>query len=66
MSLNYDMIAKNVISERVVVTLKAIEVDWFHVTYDYVLANFMIDSIHVWMEKTIGRQVFCIYIIIIK
>ncbi len=47
--LDYVVIIENVISERVVVILKAVEVNWFHVTH--ALAHLIINSIHAWLAK---------------
>ncbi len=43
--LNYAVIPENVISERLVVALKAVEVNWF------ILANLITISIHAWLTK---------------
>ncbi len=48
MSLCY-IFRQNVVSERVVVALKTVEVNWFHATH--VLSNLIIDSIHAWLKK---------------
>ncbi len=49
MSLNYPVITENVVSKRVVVTLKGLVINWFQISH--VHANLMISSIYVWLAK---------------
>ncbi len=43
-SLNYALIPEIVVSEMIGLAIKAVDVNWFHVTH--VLANLIINSIH--------------------